>query len=58
VGGVGDELSLRRERRLEPFEQVVEGRPELLELVVGAFECEALVQVAGGDLARRVGDGA
>ena len=50
VRGVGDELALERERALEPVEQLVEGVCELLELVVGAGEVQALVQVGGGDL--------
>ncbi len=36
VGGVGDEVTLRLERPVEPPEQVVEGVPELLELVLRA----------------------
>ncbi len=58
VGGVGDELSLRLEGGLEPCEQSVDGRAELLELVVGSLERETAVEVAGGDLAGGVGDGA
>jgi hypothetical protein len=34
VGGVGDEVTLRLERRVEPPEQVIEGVPEFLELVL------------------------
>ena len=54
VRRVGDELSLRVEGRFEAAEQSVEGGAELLELVVGAFEVEPAVEVAGGDLARGV----
>ena len=50
VGGVGDEASLGVERRFEAGEQPVDGVAEILELVVGAGEREALVQVALGDL--------
>ena len=42
VGGVGDEVPLRFERRVEAPEQVVQGVPELLQLVVGPAEGEAL----------------
>ena len=35
MGGVGDELALGLERGFEPFEQLVDGVPELVELVVG-----------------------
>ena len=58
VGGVGDELSLRLEGGFEPAEQSVDGGAELLELVVGSFEVEPAVEVAGGDVAGGVGDGA
>ena len=50
VGGVGDEASLGVERRFEAGEKPVDGVAEVLQLVVGAGECEALVQVALGDL--------
>ena len=50
VGGVGDELALERKRALQPAKQLVEGVCELLELVVGAGEVQALVQVGGRDL--------
>ena len=50
VGGVGDEAALGVERRVEAGEQPVDGVAEVLELVVGAGECEPLVQVALGDL--------
>ena len=49
VRRVRDEPALGLERRLEPAEQPVERVAELLELVVGAVEREALVQVALGD---------
>jgi hypothetical protein len=50
VGGVGDEASLGVERPFEAGEKPVDGVAEVLELVVGAGECETLVQVALGDL--------
>ena len=56
VRGVGDELSLRLEGRLEAGEQSVDGGAELLELVVGPFEVEPAVEVAGGDVAGGLGD--
>ena len=49
---VGDEPALGLERRLEPAEQAVERVGQLLELVVGPLERQALVQVALGDAAR------
>ena len=58
VGGVGDELSLCLEGGFEPAEQSVDGVAELLELVVGPFEVEPAVEVAGGDVACGFGDGA
>ena len=54
VGGVGDELPLRR--RTTPrsrCEQAVEGVGELGELVVGGRQAEPPVQVAGGDVRGR-----
>ena len=45
VRGVGDELALGVEGRVEPREQPVEGVSELLELVVGPVEREPLMQV-------------
>ena len=56
VRGIGDELALRPESTLEPFEQVVERGAELLELVVRPTESEAAVQAGGGDLPRRASD--
>ena len=50
VGGVGDEVTLRLERGFEAPEEVVEGLAELGELVFGAVEAEAAVEVGGGDL--------
>jgi hypothetical protein len=49
VRGVGDELALGAERRLQPGEKPVEGVAEFLDLVVGPVKGEALVQAAGGD---------
>ena len=57
VRGVGDELALGFERRVEPLEQFVEGVAEFLELVLGPVERETLVQARGGDPLRRAGDG-
>ena len=57
MGGVGDEVSLRLERSVEPPEQVIEGVAEPLELVVGAVEGEALSQAGGRDSAGGGGDG-
>ena len=57
VRGVGDELALRLERSVEPPEQVIEGVPEFLELVLRAIEGQALVQAGGGDPSGRAGDG-
>ena len=57
VRGVGDELALRLERGVEPPEQVIEGVPEFLELVLRAVEGQALVQAGGGDPSGRAGDG-
>ena len=57
VRGVGDELTLRLERSFEPPEQVIEGVPEFLELVLRAVEGQALVQAGGGDPPGRAGDG-
>jgi hypothetical protein len=47
VGGVGDELALRSEGGFQAAKQLVERVGEMLELVVGALEREASVQVAG-----------
>ena len=57
VRGVRDELTLRLERSVEPPEQVIEGVPEFLELVLRAVEGQALVQTGGGDPSGRAGDG-
>ena len=57
VGGVGDEVTLRLERSVEPPEQVIEGVPEFLQLVLRAVEGQALVQVGRGDPSGRAGDG-
>ena len=48
VRGVGDEPALGLERRLQAPEQPVEGVTEFLELVVGSFEREALMEVPLG----------
>ena len=53
---IGDELTLGVEGRLESLEQPVERVPELPQLVVGAGQREPTVQVARGDVARRVRD--
>ena len=53
VGGVGCESLLFGDVCLEPREEAVEGVGEILELVAGPREREALVQVALGDLPRR-----
>jgi hypothetical protein len=50
VRGAGHELPLRRERGLEPAEQVVEGPGEFGELVAAAARAQPAVQVAGRDL--------
>jgi hypothetical protein len=50
VGDVGDELALGGEGGLEPAEQPVEGVRQLLELVVGAVQRQALVKVKGGNM--------
>ncbi len=57
VRGVGDEVTLRFERSVEPPEQVIEGIPEFLELVLRAVEGQALMQTGGGDPSGRAGDG-
>ncbi len=49
VRGVGHEVPLRRERRLQPLEQVVEGRRQLGELVSAAGRARA----AGAGWSRR-----
>ena len=56
VRGVGRELALRVEGRLEPAEELVEGVAELGDLVVGPVEREAPVQARGGDLPGGVRD--
>ena len=54
VGGVCHEVPLGFESGLEAPEEVVEGRAELLELLVRAVEADARVQAAGRDrLGRR-----
>ena len=53
MGGVGDELALGLERRLQPSEQVVERATELGELVIGPVEAEPAVQIGGRDLLGR-----
>ena len=50
-------MTLRVERRVEPSEEVVEGVPELLQLVLWPVERETLAQVRGGDLSGRTRDG-
>ena len=50
VGGVGGESLLFGDVRLEPREEAVDGVGEILQLVAGPREREALVQVALGDL--------
>jgi hypothetical protein len=52
VGGVGDELALGLEGRLEPTEESVERVAQLFELVAGAVEGRALVQVGRRDVPR------
>src|SRR5262249_8712711 len=47
VGGVVHELALRSKGGLQAAKQLVKRVAELLELVVGALEREAFVQVAG-----------
>src|SRR5689334_9063046 len=49
VGGAGGEAPLGAEGGFQPCEQAVEGVGEFLELVVGSWQCKALVQAAGGD---------
>ena len=51
--GVGHEAPLRLERGLQACEQVVEGASELLELIVGALDVQALVQIGRGDVPGR-----
>ena len=58
VGCVRDEPALRLEGRLQPGEQSIEGVAEFLQFVVWAVQGEPLVQVGGGDVPRRSGDGA
>ena len=50
VGGIGCESLLFGDVRLEPCEEAVDGVGEILQLVTGPGEREALVQVALGDL--------
>ena len=50
VGGVGGESLLFGDVCLEPREEAVDGVGEILQLVAGPGEREALVQVALGDL--------
>ena len=57
VRGVGDEVTLRLERSVEPPKQVIEGVPEFLELVLRAVEGQTLVQTGGRDPSGRAGDG-
>ncbi len=52
VRGIGDELALKGERALEAVEQLVERVRQFFQLVVGAVEVEALMQVGGGDFPR------
>jgi hypothetical protein len=54
VGGVGDEAALGLERGFQPGEQVVDGVGEASQLVVGAAQRQAFVQVSLGDLPSRV----
>ena len=49
MGGVGHELALGIEGTLKAAKQPIEGIGEFLELVSGAGQGEALVQVARGD---------
>ncbi len=56
MGSVGDEVSLRFERGVEPPEEVIECIPEILEFVLGAIEGQTLEQVGGGDPLCRPGD--
>jgi hypothetical protein len=55
VRGVGDEALLRAEGGLEAGEEVVDGVRQVLQLVLGSGEGEALVEVALGDLPGRRG---
>jgi hypothetical protein len=48
VRGVRDELALRQERGVEAAEQLIEGVPELLELVVRAGHRDPLMRAARG----------
>ena len=57
VRRVGDEPPLRLERLVQPLEQVVEGFREVPELVAPPGEPQPAVQVGGGDLPGRRGDG-
>jgi hypothetical protein len=56
VRGVGHELALGDERSLEAGDELVERVAELLELVVGAVECQPRVQVRRGDRTSRSRD--
>ena len=58
VGGIGDEMSLRREGCLKALEETVEGVTQLFELLVSSFQCEPFVQIGGRDPAGGGGDGA
>ena len=50
MGGVGNEASLGVEGILEAGEKPIDGVAEVFELVVGARECETLVEVVLGDI--------
>ena len=56
VRGVGDELALRLERRLQAVEHRVELVGEVLELVGRAVEADSLVEAVVADAARGGGD--
>jgi hypothetical protein len=56
VGGVGDEAALAVEGAVEALQHGVEGVGQVLELVVGPLQGDALLQVAVGDPAGGGGD--
>ncbi len=57
VGSVGHELPLRRESGVEPAEHAVERVGQLLQLVSGPVQVDALVQRGSRQSAGRAGDG-
>ena len=52
VAGVGDEDPLPLERGLDPVEHLVEGRSELVDLVIGPRQRQPLAAALQGDLPR------